>query len=113
MAGKAKKLTPEQIAWLKENYAKTSDNRCRNVLGITFKRLWALADEFGLVKDKPTDFEILRQEQIKPRNKTLHLEDTSQGYCLDCEKYIKGGICGKSGKWVGALWQKKCFIGEV
>ena len=49
--------------------------------------------------------------QKKPTKKTKHQweDENVSGYCLDCCHYVKGGICSKSGKWVGALWQKKCF----
>ena len=36
-------------------------------------------------------------------------EGTKEDRCMDCSHYAYGGLCSKTGKWVGALWQKKCF----
>ena len=110
---KHREWTDEEIQWLKENYPTQSDHKCRTKLGISYKRLWMKAEELGLEKVKPSDFEAARQVQVtKASKKRYFYDEGAQGYCQDCKLYLNA-ICGKTGKDVGALWQKKCFEGEV
>ena len=108
-----KEFTPEQIEWLKENYPKISDHKCRLHLKISYKRLWMLAEQLGLQKEKPTELETEKKVPVKTQKKRLYEDENAKDYCIDCTRYRYGGICEKTGKWVGALWMKKCFKGEV
>lgn len=101
-----RELTPEDIEWLKENYPKLSDKKCLSHLHISTYRLWELAEKFGLKKDKP------RKKNVDKPKKEQNIDGSLFNYCIDCTLYRYGGICQKSGKWVGALWQKECFTGE-
>lgn len=105
--------TSEEIEWLKENYPVKSDHVCRTHLHISYKRLWLKVEELGLIKAKPTEFEVEKKVQVKCKKRRLFEDDDSpKGYCQDCIRYAAGGRCAKKGKGVGALWQKKCFRGE-
>ena len=98
----------EEMEWLKQNYATTTDHKLRTHLHMSQERLTRLAKEFGLKKEKVEQ----RSGLFTPKKKTkkvLHQDEESTDFCMDCQKYCKGGICGKTGKEVGALWQKKCF----
>lgn len=105
--------TSEEEQWLKENYATTTDNACKAYLKTTFQQIWIKADELGLKKDKPTDFEKARTLAKKASKKCLHQDEVFLNYCMDCIHYQPGGVCKKTKKDVGALWMKKCFNGEV
>lgn len=109
-----RKWTAEELEWLKENYPTKSDHYCRTHLHTSYKMLWQTAEELGLVKVKPTDFEKNKEVQvIKCSKKTAHYDEGARGYCMDCPHYSKGAICSKTGKEIGALWQKKCYSGEA
>lgn len=107
------KWTLEEIQWLKENFATKTDHFCRNHLHVSYKRLWEKAEELGLKKEKPSDFEKDRQVQVKTKKKCLHEDENAQNYCLTCTYYLHGGLCTKTQRWVGALWKKKCCNGEA
>ena len=109
---KKRNLSEEKIEWLKKNYATTSAHNCIKYMHIGYKRLWELAAEYGLQKEKPTDFEKDKKVQIKPKCKTLHEDEGSIRFCIDCTHYQIGAICQRSGQGVGALWKKKCFKGR-
>lgn len=110
---KIREWTSEDIQWLKDNYATKSDHACKTHFKTTFQQLWLKVDELGLKKDKPSDFELLRLLYRRGDKKMLHKDQEGKGYCLDCPRYRVGGFCSKTGKEVGALWQKKCYQGEV
>lgn len=100
--------TPEEIEWLKENYPIKTDHSCRMHLHISYERLYEKAEELGLKKI------VLKPSAVKTSKdrKVLWIDENACGsYCQDCIRYHKGK-CEKTGKEVGALWQKKCFRGE-
>ena len=96
-------ITDEHREWLKENYAHLSNKQCRKHIGCGYDRLKKLVAELGLqwrteIKSKGVKVKKCLSDQILDGN-----------YCQDCKRYIANGICGKTGKDIGALWQKKCF----
>ena len=98
------------MEWLKQNYATTTDHKLRTHLHMSQERLTRLAKEFGLKKEMVDPDRVgLFTTKKKKTKKVLHQDEESTDFCMDCQKYVKGGICGKTGKEVGALWQKKCF----
>lgn len=100
-----REFTPEELDWLRENYPITTDYVCRTHLHICNERLLRLVAEMGLQK------RIIIKER-KPRPKVyIYLDDKAPGgFCMDCNKYVPGGQCGRNGKEVGALWIKRCFV---
>lgn len=102
-------FSSEEIEWLKANYATKSDHACRTYLHISYERLWLIATELGLEK-KPI---ILPKTAPKKTKKVLYMDQSvSINFCIDCIRYREGGFCSKTGKPIGALWQKECFRGE-
>lgn len=100
--------TPEEIEWLKTNYPIKSDHICRMHLHISYERLYEKADELGLKKEIPRKVEEINKTPNK--KKVVWIDETAcGGYCQDCRDYVHGGLCSKTNRWVGALWQKKCF----
>ena len=70
--------------------------------------LYEKAEELGLKKI------VLKPSAVKTSKdrKVLWMDENACGsYCQDCIRYHKGK-CEKTGKEVGALWQKKCFRGR-
>lgn len=105
------KWTPEEIAWLSENYPIKSDHDCRIHLHISYEKLYQKVDELGLVKIKKRRVEEVNKTPNK--KKVLWIDDGHKNrFCMECKTYLNGGICTRTGKPVGALWQKKCFRGE-
>ena len=96
-------FTDEHRKWLKENYAHLSNRQCRLHIGCGYERLKELVLELGLTWK--SDDRAIQQKRSRYND-----AEACGRYCMDCEKYRKDGICGKTGKDIGALWQKKCFI---
>lgn len=97
-------FTDEDRDWLKENYPHLTNRTCIQHLKIGFKTLKELVVECGLEYKCRTNANT--KEELRNRWKE---DNTNIGYCMDCSRYVTGGTCGKTGKCVGALWQKKCF----
>lgn len=103
---KAAVITDEHREWLKANYAHLSNRECRKHIGCGFARLREEVERCGL-KWK-SDVVAIQQK------KSRHTDEGIIGnYCMDCSRYRVNGICGKTGKDVGALWQKKCFQATI
>ena len=103
--------TPEEVEWLKENYPIKSDRFCRIQLHVCWIRLREKVKELGL--QKAGEIKV-RATTEKPavKNPVWH-DEGCERYCMECLRYHPGGGCQKTGKEVGALWQKKCFKGRV
>lgn len=102
--------TKGELEWLTENYSIKTNYHCRTFLHISNTRLLHKAKELGLEKEKGKhQVERKPQPQKPPYYKDA---DAPGGYCMDCCRYYNL-ICEKTGKEVGALWQKKCFKGRV
>ena len=95
-------FTQEHRDWLRDNYPLLSNKQCRKYLGCGFDRLKVLVEELGMEWKTYTPAAKIRMERH-------HDREANGGYCIDCKRYREGGICGKNGKEIGALWQKKCF----
>ena len=106
-----KPLTPSEVEWLKEHFPTHTNNFCRRHLGIGYDRFLKIIQELKLERPKGTHGNLV--DLIVYKKKKVHIDEEAKGYCLDCLNYREGGICIKSGKWVGALWEKKCFKGKV
>ena len=107
--GRKKTFTPEQIEWFKANWYETNINVVRAKMGVTIGRLYELAEEWGVERKKE------RKGKYLPagHKRLLYFDPDAPGnYCINCDCYIPGGVCRKTGKEVGGLWQKRCFTGE-
>lgn len=93
--------TDEEIAWLEENYNTKSQRDCAKYLQVSAESVRGLAKKLGLVQG--------RKSEVGKDKQSISMIVQGEGYCLDCEFYNTGGICGKNGKLTGALHQKKCF----
>lgn len=101
-----KEFTAEQIEWFKANYEIAPINESRRYMKVGYDRIAELAEELGLkVKERKPLSTIKKKE--KP--KIYYDADAPGNYCIDCKYYRSEGICLKTGKEIGALWQKKCF----
>ena len=96
---------------MKDNYPTKPNYVCREHLHICYERLRLLVNELGLQKEKSGKVKVKLYN--RPKKKNQYEDEISKGYCLNCLFYLNGGVCGKTGKEVGALWKKKCFNGEV
>ena len=104
-----KEFTAEQIEWFKENFPTGNINVVRAKMGVTIGRLYELAEEWGVERKKE------RKGKYLPagHKRLLYFDPDAPGnYCINCDRYIPGGVCRKTGKEVGGLWQKRCFTGE-
>jgi len=102
-------FTQGEIEWLTENYPIKSNYFCRTYLHISNTRLLNKAKELGLEKVKGKHSEVRKP---KPKKSPYYKDtDAPGGYCMDCRRYCKL-TCKKTGREVGALWQKKCFKGR-
>lgn len=97
-------FTGEDRDWLKENYPHLSNKKCLLHFKCGYESLKKLVQDCGLIWKNTNN-----QKKPTKKPKDQWEDEGVSGYCLDCCHYVKGGICSKSGKWVGALWQKKCF----
>ena len=94
-------ITSLHRQWLIENYANLSNKECRAQLGCEYGRLKELVKECGLTWKSDT--------KAAQHKMSRYCDEASGHYCMDCKRYRTNGICGKDGRDIGALWQKKCF----
>jgi len=99
-------FTDEDRRWLIENYPHLSNREARVHLECGFDKLKQLVKECGL---EYKEFVPAAKPKVKVKSQWRD-EDACGGYCMDCENYRAGGECRKTGRSVGALWQKKCFV---
>lgn len=104
-------LTPRDMRWLEEQYPILPDSEIRKHLRIGNYRLAKIVKDNGWVKIRHTRSKAIFHNP-KPKKVLWLDEEAPGGRCIDCRNYVKG-CCIKTGKDVGALWQKKCFKGEV
>ena len=96
-------FTDEDRDWLKENYPHLSNKKCLLHLKCGYESLKKLVQDCGLIWKNTNN-------QKKPTKKpnTNGRMRMSADIALIVVTMSKEA-CSKSGKWVGALWQKKCF----
>lgn len=102
-----REFTGEDREWLKENYPHLTNTACMKYLKCGRQPLKNLVAECGLEyhKSNPNTKFIAKKEMRFP-----WMDAGAEGKrCMDCKWYVAGGTCSKTGKDVGALWQKKCF----
>lgn len=102
MAFEKRKYTEEQLEWFRKNYPTQTYKYIRLTLHMGIDTIKRLAKEMNLVK--------VEEEKAAPPPKPKYFYD--EGcicFCQDCLYYVANGRCEKSGKEIGALWQKKCF----
>jgi hypothetical protein len=109
-----REFVPKDIEWLKENYSSLKNIECCNHLKCSYSMLRKLVESIGMQYNSPRrkDGKVVI---YKPKEKVpiYQDKDATGGFCQDCSFYQPGGFCKKTKKDVGALWQKKCFKGEV
>ena len=102
--------TQDELDWLTNNYPNKTDYFCRTYLHISHERLQSMVEKLGLEKTKGKHSR--EERKPKPQKPPYYRDvDAPGGYCMDCSKYCNI-TCGRTGRTVGALWQKKCFRGE-
>lgn len=100
-------FTGEDRKWLMENYSHLSNTACIKALKCGYKSLRKLVAECGLEYHNQTN---PNTKFIAQKEKKFVWQDRdATGRCMDCKRYVPGGICSKTGRDVGALWQKTCF----
>lgn len=87
-----------------ENYPHMSNKQCQKHLHCGNAYLRQLVKDCGFAYKVRT-----KVDNPKPVKKCDWEDVNAKGYCIDCSFYIRNGICGKTGKSVGALWKKKCL----
>lgn len=103
--GKKVEITTEHREWLKANYAQLSNRKCREHIGCGYERLKEVLLELGMT---------FKSDIPSVRQKAQRCHDQEAGnYCMDCEYYKTGGECRKTGRSIGALWQKQCFAHRI
>lgn len=100
-------FTDEDRDWLKDNYPHLSNTSCLKKLKCGFESLKKLIAECGLEYHNQTNPNT--KFIAKKENKFVWSDKDATERCMDCKRYMQGGICSKTGKDVGALWQKRCF----
>lgn len=106
--GKKSELTSEHREWLLTNYAHMSNRQCCKYIGCGYERLKRFVGECGLVWQSDR---ARHESKPKQEPKLIYLDKNAPGgYCMDCKRYKGEGRCDKTGKDVGALWKKKCFV---
>lgn len=97
-------FTEEDRQWLKDNYPLLSNKKCQKHFDCGYEVLKKLVAECGMV------YRNLSHDNTKPKAKHAWYDDeVCKGYCMDCKHYVQSCKCSKTGKEIGALWQKKCF----
>lgn len=104
-------FTKKELDWLRENYPTSSDYKIRTHLHMGQGRLQMLVEEMGLEKEDPEKFrnKIPVEGKVKVKVDITRDEGAPGGVCMDCDYYKIGGICGRTGKEICALWKKRCF----
>lgn len=104
---KERVFTDEDREWLIENYPHLSNTACIKALKCGKQSLQKLVAECGLEyhnQTKPNTKFIAQKEK-----KFVWKDKDATERCMDCKRYVQGGTCSKTGRDVGALWQKTCF----
>lgn len=98
-------LTEYHIKWMQTNYGNVSRKDCAKHFQVSVTTIDRWVKELGLQVRAPKDLSKKPSKvvEVKPA------VEAQKGYCMDCEHYILGGKCGKSGKPTGALNEKSCF----
>lgn len=104
-------FTKKELDWLRENYPTSSDYKIRTHLHMGQGRLQMLVEEMGLEKEDPEKFrhKIPVDGRVKFKKDITKDKEASGSVCMECAYYRQGGVCGRTGKDICALWKKRCF----
>ena len=105
--------TTEDLDWLTDNYPHKTEAFCANHFQVSIYAVRKKAKELQLKRvfykrDKQKEKKLFAIKIKSP----VYMDAYAKGHCLDCVYYLSEGNCSKTGREVGALWQKKCFRGE-
>lgn len=97
-----REFSAEEKQWVIDHYLKVKQKDIAKYLNCSPILIRRLVKELGIWR-KP--------ENVKAKMERIPDSMHSEGdrYCIECCHYVKGGTCGKNGKIIGALHQKKCF----
>ena len=98
-------FTDEDKKWLIANYPHLTKKKCMSHLKCGRVAIDKLMQECGIEPRLYTE----RQPQPQKEVTFIWTDKGCVRYCMDCREYRKDGICQKTGKTIGALWQKRCF----
>lgn len=100
-------FTEEDRKWLVKFYPLQTAKQCMHHFHCTREKLRELVEDCGMKYRGHKNEKKVKKTPVKPRNKWQ--DEGATRFCIDCRHYNPNGICGKSMKEVGALWQRKCF----
>jgi hypothetical protein len=101
-------FTGEDREWIKENYPHLTNTACVKALKCSYNSLKRLVKDCGL--DYKCQSNTNTKFIAKKAMRFVWLDAGAKGErCMDCKRYVRGGICSRTGRDVGALWQKNCF----
>lgn len=98
-----REFSAEEKQWVIDHYLKVKLKDIAKYIGCSPILIRRLVKELGIWRE-PHHCGNKLMERIPD---SMHSE--GDRYCIECAHYLKGGNCGKSGKTIGALHQKKCF----
>ena len=103
-------FTEEEKQWVRENYNRMKQCECCKYLHCTDGVLRRVAKEVGVyVARKTYDQKPKLNKKAKKEAAIKTINESGEGYCIDCLYYMAGGHCSKTGKDTGALHKKICF----
>jgi hypothetical protein len=103
-----REFNDEDRKWIIENYPHLTNREAREHLQCGYDKLkaWVIACGYEYKGARLPD----KSKQVVKVKSQWRDEDACGGYCMECVHYKTGGECRKTGRSVGALWQKRCFV---
>lgn len=95
-------FTEYHQAFLRDNFERLGRKKCAERLNVSESTIYRWVGLLGIAKAKP-------RKEVKAVEVTKPAVTAEIGYCVDCQHYILGGQCGKTGRLTGALNEKPCF----
>ena len=102
----SREFTDEDRQWITENYPHLSNAKCLEHLKCGYRAFKRLVEECNL---SYRDANKYKKKSNEASAKSKWQDNACERYCIDCSFYFREGRCAKTGKGVGALWQKECF----
>lgn len=105
-----REFTEAEKQWLRDNYHSMKQCDCARHLHCSDGIIRRLVKELGIFEArKHYDQNSKLSKKEKKAAAVKSINDSGEGYCLDCFYYLVGGHCTKTGRDTGALNKKQCF----
>lgn len=105
-----REFTEEEKQWLRDNYAQMKQRECARHLHCSDNVIRRAVKELGIFEARKTYDQKPKQSKKEKKAAVIKsMNDSGEGYCLDCFYYLAGGHCTKTGRDTGALNKKQCF----